>query len=130
MRPARVGSDSERLSAVTDPSIEGRLRQARPKLAKAGLRTAETDRREWGNRGPTFRNGRAQAQSESAFETHFAVEDLARVWGMSEDFVRRLFLKEPGVVVFYNQRPGRRVYRTLRIPESVALRVHQRMRKA
>ena len=80
------------------------------------------------SRGSASRNGQGQAQAESAFETHFAVEDLARVWGMSEDFVRRLFLKEPGVVVFYEQRPGRRVYRTLRIPESVALRVHRRMR--
>ena len=66
---------------------------------------------------------------ETAFEPHFSVEELAEVWKMSHDFVRRLFLHEPGVVVFYNQRPGRRVYRTLRIPESVALRVHRRMRK-
>jgi hypothetical protein len=48
---------------------------------------------------------------------------------MSDDFVRRLFLHESGVVIFYHHRPGRRVYRTLRIPESVALRVHTRLRK-
>lgn len=48
-------------------------------------------------------------------------------WGVSDDFVRRLFLHEPGVVVFHHQRPGKRVYRTLRIPESVAVRVHRRM---
>jgi transcriptional regulator GlxA family with amidase domain len=67
--------------------------------------------------------------SESAFERHFSVEELAELWKMSDDFLRRLFLKEPGVVVFHNQRPGRRVYRTLRIPESIARRVHGRMRK-
>jgi hypothetical protein len=50
-------------------------------------------------------------------------------WGMSGDFVRRLFLHEPGVVIFHHQRPGRRVYRTLRIPESVAQRVHARLRR-
>ena len=66
---------------------------------------------------------------ETTFERHFSVEELAELWNMSEDFVRRLFLHEPGVVVFYRQQPGRRVYRTLRIPESVALRVHRRMRK-
>ncbi len=64
---------------------------------------------------------------ETAFERHYSVEELAECWKMSRDFVRRLFLREPGVVVFYNQRPGRRVYRTLRIPESVAVRVHRRM---
>lgn len=63
-------------------------------------------------------------------ERHFSVEALAELWGMSEDFVRRLFLREPGVVVFHNARPGKRVYRTLRIPESVALRVHRRMTRA
>jgi hypothetical protein len=51
------------------------------------------------------------------------------LWGLSDDFVRRLFLHEPGVVIFHHRRPGRRVYRTLRIPESVAQRVHIRLRK-
>jgi transcriptional regulator GlxA family with amidase domain len=62
-------------------------------------------------------------------ERHFSVEELAELWKMSEDFVRRLFLREPGVIVFHNARPGKRVYRTLRIPESVVVRVHKRMRK-
>jgi hypothetical protein len=67
---------------------------------------------------------------DAAFaERHFSVEELAELWKLSDDFVRRLFLREPGVVVFHNAQPGKRVYRTLRIPESVALRVHRRMRK-
>jgi transcriptional regulator GlxA family with amidase domain len=66
---------------------------------------------------------------ETTFERHFSPEELAELWGMSEDFVRRLFLHEAGVVVFYRQQPGKRIYRTLRIPASVALRVHRRMRK-
>jgi hypothetical protein len=66
--------------------------------------------------------------SEITFERHFSVEELSALWGMSDDFIRRLFLHEPGAVVFCRHRPGRRVYRTLRIPESVALRVHLRMR--
>jgi transcriptional regulator GlxA family with amidase domain len=63
----------------------------------------------------------------TAFERHYSVDELAEMWQMSDDFVRRLFLRESGVVVFYNQRPGRRVYRTLRIPASVAERVYRRM---
>lgn len=66
---------------------------------------------------------------ETTFEKHYSVEELAEQWCMSTDFVRRLFLHEEGVVVFCHPRPGRRVYRTLRIPESVAQRVHRRMRR-
>ncbi len=65
--------------------------------------------------------------SSAPFERHLSVEELATLWSMSNNFVRQLFLNEPDVVVFYHSRPGRRVYRTLRIPESVAARVHRRM---
>jgi len=69
----------------------------------------------------------AVESAEPVLERHYSVEDLAEAWSLSKDFVRRLFLCEPGVVVFWRQRPGRRVYRTLRIPASVAERVHRRM---
>ena len=69
------------------------------------------------------------AACEMTFERHFSVDELSALWGMSDDFVRHLFLHEPDVVIFYHRRPGRRVYRTLRIPESVALRVHRRMQR-
>ena len=65
----------------------------------------------------------------ATFERHYSVDELAELWGMSDDFVRRLFQHEPGVVVFFKYRPGRRTYRTLRIPESVAQRVHVRLTK-
>lgn len=67
--------------------------------------------------------------SEAVLDRHLTVEELAEQWKVSEDFVRRLFLHEPGVIVFCHPRPGRRVYRTLRIPVSVAARVYRRMRK-
>ena len=66
---------------------------------------------------------------ETTFERHYSVDELAAAWGMSDDFVRRLFVHEPGVVVFFKYRPGKRTYRILRIPESVAERVHRRMRR-
>ena len=40
-----------------------------------------------------------QAQ-ETTFERHYSIDELASIWGVSDDFVRRLFLHEPGVVVF------------------------------
>ena len=64
-----------------------------------------------------------------SLEQHFSVDQLAERWGLSTDFLRKLFIKEPGVVVFMNPKPGKRTYRTLRIPESVAVRVHRRMQR-
>lgn len=69
-----------------------------------------------------------QAQT-TTLEKHYSVDELAAAWGMSDDFVRRLFAHEPGVVVFFKYRPGKRTYRVLRIPQSVAERVHRRMQK-
>ena len=54
---------------------------------------------------------------DRTFERHFSVDELSELWNMSDDFIRRLFLHETGVVVFYHYRPGRRVYRTLRIAD-------------
>jgi hypothetical protein len=62
-----------------------------------------------------------------AFERHFSPEVLAEIWGVSADTVRRLFEKEAGVLVIDRSADTRRRYRTMRIPESVALRVHRRM---
>lgn len=67
------------------------------------------------------------SRPDTTLERHLTVEELAEKWAMSEDFVRKLFQNEPGVVVFHRARPGRRVYRTVRIPESVAQRVYQRL---
>ena len=59
-------------------------------------------------------------------ERHYSVQQLADSWNMSSDFVRRLFCNEPGVTEWVQQRRGRRRYRVIRIPESVAVRVYRR----
>jgi hypothetical protein len=61
-------------------------------------------------------------------ERHFSVRTLAEIWGLSPDFVQKLFEHEPGVLVIGEDSPtGKRRYTTLRIPESVAERVHRRL---
>jgi len=61
-------------------------------------------------------------------ERHYTPDELGELWALSADTIRRLFEREPGVLVIEHQRPrGTRRYRTLRIPESVAMRVHRRM---
>jgi hypothetical protein len=63
-----------------------------------------------------------------AFEKHYRVQELARIWGLSTKTVRRLFAKEPDVIRVANDLTGKRQYATLLIPESVASRVHERLR--
>ena len=66
---------------------------------------------------------------ESAAERHYSVQQLAARWNLSSDTVRKLFENEPGVLVIGNEgrKYSRRRYITLRIPESVAERVHRRL---
>lgn len=60
-------------------------------------------------------------------ERIFTVADVAERLHVKEDTVRRLFLREPGVIVICFPRRGRRIYRTVRIPESVLGRVLARL---
>ena len=53
--------------------------------------------------------------------------DVAERLKVNEDTARRLFLNEPGVVVICFPRRGKRVYRTVRIPEAVFQRVVTRL---
>jgi len=64
-------------------------------------------------------------------ERHYSVADLAMLWNLSEKTIRRMFENEPGVLQWGNlESRFKRAYTTLRIPESVALRVHRRLRIA
>jgi hypothetical protein len=65
----------------------------------------------------------------ASLEPHFTLAQVAEAWGVSTDTVRRMFEGEPGVLVIEPAptRYSRRRYRTLRIPASVAERVHRRM---
>ncbi len=60
-------------------------------------------------------------------ERHYAVAEIAALWNLSADKVRRLFQSEPGVLILADAKPGKRRHITLRIPESVAERVYRRL---
>ena len=57
----------------------------------------------------------------------YSVKELAFLWNMSPESIRRLFVREPGTLIFRIQATGRRTYRNIRIPGNVALRVQCRM---
>ena len=60
-------------------------------------------------------------------ERHYSVRELSDAWGVSANTVRRIFEQEAGVLrIGKSFRRGRRGYVTIRIPESVVARVHQR----
>lgn len=62
-------------------------------------------------------------------EKHYTPAQLAVLWRVSADTIRRLFANEPGVIRITNINKGsKRRYTTLRIPESVARRVYERLR--
>ena len=55
------------------------------------------------------------------------VAEVAERLKIKHDTVRRLFMDEPGVIVIWFPRKGKRAYRTLRIPVSVYQRVVTRL---
>ena len=59
-------------------------------------------------------------------ERHYAPSEVAVLWHLNVETIRRLFQDVPGVLVFQSPaRKGRRRYKTIRIPESVLDRVHK-----
>ena len=64
-------------------------------------------------------------------ERHYSVSEIAKMWALSEKTVRRMFEDEEGVLQWGSPETRRkRGYITLRIPESVLLKVHrQRTRR-
>ena len=60
-------------------------------------------------------------------DAYYSVDEIAALWKLSRDSVRRLFKNEPGVLAISpRQRRGKRCYVTLRIPASVLERVHRK----
>jgi hypothetical protein len=62
----------------------------------------------------------------NAMEKHFTLEQIAEAWGISVRNARRIFRDQPGVVDLMAHRKSltSRSYQVLRIPASVAARVH------
>jgi hypothetical protein len=66
-------------------------------------------------------------QAALALERHYSVAEVAKMWALSEKTIRRMFEDEPGVLQWGSPETRRkRGYQTLRIPESVLLRVHRK----
>lgn len=64
-----------------------------------------------------------------ALERHYSVCEIAKLWNLSEKTVRKMLDGQEGVVTWGSEeKVGKRGYRTMRVPESVLVRIHGRMR--
>lgn len=59
-------------------------------------------------------------------ERHYTVPELAEMWNLSREYVRQIVSRESGVTEWVRQGPGRRRYRVLRVPRSVAERIYRK----
>lgn len=62
-----------------------------------------------------------------AMEPHYKPRELAKKWGLSESTMVNLFANEDGVLRLGVHNGRRRSRVSLRIPQSVAERVHRRL---
>jgi hypothetical protein len=61
----------------------------------------------------------------STFERHFRISELARLWGLGRETIRKLIKDDPGVLKI---RLGRKKANTIySVPESTARRIHTRL---
>jgi hypothetical protein len=66
-----------------------------------------------------------------ASERHYSVIEIAKLWALSEKTVRKIFEREPGVILWGAEETlHKRGYRTMRVPETVLHRVHRKLRRA
>ena len=65
----------------------------------------------------------------AALEKHYTVAEVAKLWSLSEDTIRKLFRDDAAVLkIGEGEKLHKRSYFVLRIPESVVLRAHERLR--
>jgi hypothetical protein len=78
----------------------------------------------------SYRSRSEYSLQDPALEKHYSVIEVAKLWGLSENTIRRMFTGEPGVVEWGSEESRfKRAYKTMRIPESVLQRVHRRLAK-
>ncbi len=69
--------------------------------------------------------GNALPAENAAFERHYRISDLAALWGLGRETIRKLVKDDPEVIKI---RMGRKRAHTIySVPESAARRIHTRL---
>jgi len=72
--------------------------------------------------------GQFAMDKQLLFEKHYSPQQIAALWGRSGRFIRELFQDEPGVQkVDRPEKMHKRRYSSIRVPESVMVRVGLRL---
>ena len=70
------------------------------------------------------------AEAPAPAERHYAPSEVAELWNLDVETIRRLFQNEPGILVLQSPvKKGKRPYTTIRIPHSVLERIHKRLQR-
>jgi hypothetical protein len=77
-----------------------------------------------------FNNPSSGVIADIAQEKHYTITEIAKQWHFDYKTVRKMFEEEPGVFL---SGPGERRFKrshiSMRVPESVMIRVHRKNRK-
>jgi hypothetical protein len=69
------------------------------------------------------------AATDVALERHYTPQEVAELWGVSAKTIQRVFRGLPGVIELGNDETRwARKHKTMRIPESVIVQVHESYR--
>ena len=127
-RPMRTGDTAGRLPERAATPSHSRPELVRstvsiPAARSAGIaRTARLRCVDPTERASAPHNGTAPPP----FSRHYSVQELAQIWRLDPNSIRRVFQDVPGVLKLGKSNPrGKRGYVTLRIPASVAERVYR-----
>jgi len=109
----------------------GHRRTAREAVVTIAGVTGNTEARAllWESIAMSAGTNSADGSSTAALEKHYSVSEVCKLWGWSRTKVLEVFRDEPGVLQSHLRtlRPRKRQNVTVRIPESVLLRVHGRL---
>ena len=67
----------------------------------------------------------ADRQVHAAFEQHFRISELAELWRVGRETVRKLVKDEPGVIKIRLRR--KKAHTSYSVPESIARRIYTRL---
>jgi len=67
--------------------------------------------------------------ADPSVERHYSVYEVAEIWSVSANTIRKLFANEEGVLIFGGEKlyGKKKTWSTMRIPVSVLIRVHRKL---